>query len=229
MTPEMQQLLTLEFPAEHVGHRPEIWCADCKAGQWACVDGHLVERCSVCHQDVTTAHVHVSYIPHARVRERLDDVDRDWSWEPMARDEFGRPAMDGGSLWIHLTVGGKTVIGVGDAPGEVAGRGRRQAVSSAIKNAAEALGVGRYLRMQEPEQPPVQPKQLPARPVEDKPKDAAALIERIIDEGGRQRKTAAIVEAAFTAWSRNPNSKKLHSASVPDLIGFLDHLQQVKP
>jgi hypothetical protein len=218
----------LEFPEEEVGYRPVIWCADCDPDNpWACVDGHKVELCEKCGQYKSTAHTHVAYIPHARIEERLRDIDPTWSWEPLAKDEQGRPAMDGGCLWITLRIGGRTEIGVGDAPGEVSGRARRQSISSAIKNAAERLGVGRYLKLLPPEPlPPEAVKPLPDRPVKTDSSKASALIDEIM--ALCQGKNPAVIEAEFAKWSPNPGQKKLHSASPVLLAEYKDHLKAVR-
>lgn len=232
MTPEILAALAKKFDDDVVEHRPEVWCSTCKNGRWRCPE-HDIAHCETCHQNVTTAHLDVPYIPHPHIRQRLDEVDPGWEWVPYAHDDSGRPAFDGGVLWILLTVGGKAVVGVGDAPGEVAGTNRRQSVTSAIRNAAESLGVGRYLRMGKPEVAPVPVVQLPERPVEaekptvDSTAEVAALIDKIIDLGADRRMNPAVVEAEYAAYSPNPKSKNLHSATLAELAGFFDHLKQV--
>ena len=49
-------------------------------------------RCTVCgawhHPNV----VHVDYVGHAALTDRLLDVDANWTWEPVAMDSSGRPS-----------------------------------------------------------------------------------------------------------------------------------------
>ena len=73
-------------------------------------------RCKVCgswhHPDV----IHLDYVGHAALTDRLLDTDPEWSWEPAALTDAGLPAFDGtGGLWIKLTVCGVTRLGYGHA------------------------------------------------------------------------------------------------------------------
>jgi hypothetical protein len=78
----------------------------------------------------------LDYVGHAAVTDRLLAVDPGWTWEPMATDENGLPALDkAGNLWIRLTVCGVTRIGVGD------GRSAKEIVGDALRNAAMRFGV----------------------------------------------------------------------------------------
>jgi hypothetical protein len=80
--------------------------------------------------------VMLDYVGHAAVTDRLLVVDPEWSWEPMAVDATGLPAIDGaGNLWIRLTICGVTRLGVGD------GKNAKEAIGDAIRNAAMRFGV----------------------------------------------------------------------------------------
>jgi hypothetical protein len=80
--------------------------------------------------------VMLDYVGHAAVTDRLLTVDPEWSWEPMALDQFGSPQCDrDGNLWIKLTVCGVTRLGVGD------GKNMKERVGDAIRNAAMRFGV----------------------------------------------------------------------------------------
>lgn len=80
--------------------------------------------------------VMLDYVGHAAVTDRLLAVDPDWTWEPMAVDQFGSPQCDrDGNLWIRLTVCGVTRLGVGD------GKNMKERVGDAIRNAAMRFGV----------------------------------------------------------------------------------------
>lgn len=82
------------------------------------------------------AGVTLSYVGHAAVTDRLLTVDPAWSWEPLALDADGLPAMDkAGNLWIRLTVCGVTRLGVGD------GKSQKERIGDALRNAAMRFGV----------------------------------------------------------------------------------------
>ena len=79
---------------------------------------------------------HLDFVGHAATTDRLLTVDPEWSWEPMALDQYGSPQMDrDGNLWIRLTVCGVTRIGVGD------GSSMKEKIGDAIRNAAMRFGV----------------------------------------------------------------------------------------
>lgn len=98
-------------------------------------------RCTICggwhHKDV----VHLDYVGHAAITDRLLEVDPCWSWEPMALNEFGLPAQDIlGGLWIKLTILGVTRIGYGDATGKTGGDAIKELIGDALRNAAMRFG-----------------------------------------------------------------------------------------
>ena len=98
-------------------------------------------RCNICggwhHKDV----VHLDYVGHAAITDRLLEVDPCWSWEPMALNEFGLPAQDKlGGLWIKLTILGVTRIGYGDATGKTGGDAIKELIGDALRNAAMRFG-----------------------------------------------------------------------------------------
>lgn len=98
--------------------------------------------CGVCGKEHAHPSKHLRYIGHARITERLNDVDPLWSWEPMATDAEGLPLVRGGCLWIRLTVCGVTRIGVGDAGGKTGANAMKEIVGDAIRNAAMRFGCG---------------------------------------------------------------------------------------
>lgn len=97
--------------------------------------------------------VTLDYVGHASVTKRLLDADPDWTWEPLGLDPSGAPAITiingEASLWIKLTVGGVTRIGVGCESTHVLWKGvektrtnlNKQLISDAIRNAAMRFGV----------------------------------------------------------------------------------------
>ncbi len=125
MTPEQSTALRKPFPREVVGKLPKPYKADSPRGE-----------CRECGGYHGLPAVHLDYVGHSAVTDRLLTVDPAWSWEPFALDERGLPALDGrGNLWIRLTVGGVTRIGVGD------GKSAKEVIGDAIRNAAMRFGV----------------------------------------------------------------------------------------
>lgn len=98
-------------------------------------------RCTICgawhHPDV----IHLDYVGHAALTDRLLTVDPAWNWEPFALDEKGLPALDeSGGMWIRLTVLGVTRPGYGDAQGKTGGDAMKERIGDALRNAAMRFG-----------------------------------------------------------------------------------------
>ena len=86
--------------------------------------------------------VHLKYVGHAALTNRLLDVDPQWNWEPMTYRD-GLPAFDStGGLWIKLTICGLTRIGYGAAAGSSKDVGAREkeVIGDALRNAAMRFG-----------------------------------------------------------------------------------------
>lgn len=85
--------------------------------------------------------VKLAYVGHAALTDRLLDVDPAWSWEPLALDQRGLPAIDDvGGLWIRLTVCGVTRLGYGDAGAKKGGDAMKERIGDALRNAAMRFG-----------------------------------------------------------------------------------------
>jgi hypothetical protein len=98
-------------------------------------------RCELCggwhHKDV----VHLDYVGHAALTDRLLTVDPLWNWEFVAVDEFGMPVIDrDGGMWIKLTVCGMTRLGYGDAQSKTGGNAMKERIGDALRNAAMRFG-----------------------------------------------------------------------------------------
>jgi hypothetical protein len=98
-------------------------------------------RCTICggwhHPQV----VHLDYVGHAAITDRLLDVDPAWSWEPLALTSDGLPATDKiGGLWIKLSILGVTRLGYGDASGKSGGDAIKELIGDALRNAAMRFG-----------------------------------------------------------------------------------------
>lgn len=98
-------------------------------------------RCTVCGGWHHPKVVHLDYVGHAALTDRLLDVDPDWNWEPFALDSNGLPAIDkDGGLWIRLTIKGVTRPGYGDAQGKTGGDAMKERIGDALRNAAMRFG-----------------------------------------------------------------------------------------
>ena len=135
MTAEQVLALRKPFPPEVIGKLPRQVQKDdrdrgkCEPGSRYSADG---AHCGGYH----ARSVHLDYVGHAAVTDRLLTVDPAWSWEPLALDEHGLPALDrAGNLWIKLTICGTTRLGVGD------GKSLKECIGAAIRNAAMRFGV----------------------------------------------------------------------------------------
>lgn len=98
-------------------------------------------RCEICggwhHPDV----IHLDYVGHAALTDRLLEADINWNWAPMTFGEFGQPLLDKvGGLWIKLTVCGVTRIGYGHPDGKTGGDANKEVIGDALRNAAMRFG-----------------------------------------------------------------------------------------
>jgi hypothetical protein len=131
-------LLREPFPANQISKLPKPTKQQTDAVK---ADFKQGIRCQVCggwhHKDV----IHLDYVGHAALTDRLLDCDSAWSWEPVAFDSAGLPAIDkDGGLWIRLTVCGVTRLGYGDAQGKVGGDAMKERIGDAMRNAAMRFG-----------------------------------------------------------------------------------------
>lgn len=98
-------------------------------------------RCQICgawhHPDV----VHLDYVGHAALTDRLLDCDPGWNWEPLAFTEKGTPLLDEvGGMWIKLTVCSVTRYGYGHPDGKRGGDAIKEVIGDALRNAAMRFG-----------------------------------------------------------------------------------------
>ena len=125
MDAKQAQALRAPFPAGVIGKLPKPYKADSAKG-----------TCRECGGYHGLPAVHLDFVGHAAVTDRLLSVDPAWTWEPLALDATGLPALDrAGNLWIRLTVCGVTRLGVGD------GKSMKEVIGDAIRNAAMRFGV----------------------------------------------------------------------------------------
>lgn len=143
------------FPDALVSKLPRVWCKACReAKPKGHCNNHQKKKCKDCGNNMTEAHLHLDYVGHGAVTQRLLDADPTWSWEPLAVDEAGMPrtirAQDGSpvGLWIKLTVGGVSRLGYGSCD---AGKhdAIKELIGDALRNAAMRFGVALDLWIKE--------------------------------------------------------------------------------
>lgn len=99
-------------------------------------------RCQICggwhHPDV----IHLDYVGHAALTDRLLEVDPMWNWKPLSFNEHGQPVYDSISgLWIELTVCGVTRLGYGNAAPKKGGDAIKEVIGDALRNAGMRFGM----------------------------------------------------------------------------------------
>lgn len=98
-------------------------------------------RCEVCGGWHHPKVVHLDYVGHAALTDRLLDSDPNWNWEPVSTAEDGTPALDAnGGMWIRLTVCGVTRLGYGHPDGKKGGDAIKETIGDALRNAAMRFG-----------------------------------------------------------------------------------------
>lgn len=154
-------LLRLPFPAHQISKLPKQQKRDdqdrgkCERGSRYSADGFF---CGGWH----ARSLHLDYVGHAALTDRLLDADPAWSWEPAYRDvdpavfaaavATGNPEIvrmvienapakytDGG-LWIRLTVDGVSRLGFGDAGGKSGTNAVKELIGDCLRNAALRFG-----------------------------------------------------------------------------------------
>lgn len=144
MTKEIKQqntgleLLREPFPEHHISKLPKPTKAQTDE-----VKGDYTKgiRCTICGGWHHPKVVHLDYVGHAALTDRLLESDPNWTWEPYANNDKLLPAIDGdGGLWIKLTVCGVTRLGYGDAQGKTGGDAMKERIGDALRNAAMRFG-----------------------------------------------------------------------------------------
>lgn len=148
MDADTAKKLREKFDTAQIGLKPKLTCKACSDSRSKACDEHPKAKCTTlrgepgCGQWITPQHMHIEFVGHANVTDRLLSIDPEWKWEPVAFAADGLPALtkDGG-LWIRLTVAGVTRIGYGGADGKTGDDAVKEAVSDAIKVTAMRFGV----------------------------------------------------------------------------------------
>lgn len=123
-------LLREPFPAHQISKLPKPYKSDSPKGQ-----------CKECGGYHGMPAMHLDYVGHAALTDRLLNVDSAWTWEPLSLDDKGLPVIDkDGGMWIKLTVLGVTRLGYGDAQGKTGGNAMKERIGDALRNAAMRFG-----------------------------------------------------------------------------------------
>lgn len=234
------QKLRVPFPPEQIGKLPRLTCAACRKAQWKMCEKHNVPfnwSCPECGNRHSKAAIHLDFVGHADVTNRLLDVDPEWYWEPLAFGEDGLPQFDrNGGLWIRLTIAGMTRLGYGDAPGKSGGDATKEVIGDAIRNASMRFGIaldlwsksdltdikadGQAATVEEPaSEPPVGSGVIhPLQAVRDR-------LTAIGRERAGDTPVAAWLGGEFHAWSQGGD---MLTANLESLTEFADFLQPPK-
>lgn len=98
-------------------------------------------KCSECGGYHGLPAIHLNYVGHAALTDRLLECDEQWSWEPLAYGPDGLPMLDQyGGMWIRLTVCGLMRLGYGDAQGKIGPDAMKERIGDALRNAAMRFG-----------------------------------------------------------------------------------------
>lgn len=143
-------LLRVPFPAHQISKLPKPFKRDSQKG-----------NCRECGGYHGLPAMHLDYVGHAALTDRLLDADLNWTWEPVADPKsLGLPVASDG-MWIRLTVCGVTRYGFGNADGKTGGDAVKEMIGDALRNAAMRFGAALDLwhkgQLHEDEEAPEQP------------------------------------------------------------------------
>lgn len=175
--------------------------------------------CNVCHGYHGLPAVHLEYVGHAALTDRLLSVDPEWSWEPLALGPDGLPAFDrNGGLWIRLTICGVTRLGYGDSPGKQGGNAIKEAIGDALRNAGMRFGAALDLwhkgDLHDAEEAKVE---TPPDPIAEAKRDLAAAV------------TAAGMDVPeFGAWAISARGPGLNIRECQDITKIKALAERVK-
>ncbi len=143
------QQLRRPFDPKVIGQLPKINCWQCsqaiKDRKGRSCSNHAVKHCDTCGSTMTTAHIHLDFVGHAAVTDRLNNTagPDNWNWEPLAVDDAGLPKLDNrGNLWIKLSIRESTDkpwttrLGYGDGSASP-----KELIGDALRNAAMRFGI----------------------------------------------------------------------------------------
>jgi len=126
------------FPANQIGKLPKPTKAQTEEVRANYKAGIRCDICGTWHHPKV---IHLDYIGHAALTDRLLDADPQWTWEPLAMNPDGLPVMDNmGGMWIKLTICGVTRLGYGHAGDKQGGDAIKEVIGDALRNAGMRFG-----------------------------------------------------------------------------------------
>lgn len=105
------------------------------------------QKCAECGGYHPFPCVHLSYVGHAGITMRLNEVvgPDGWDLRPLALTEQGTPRMSDGGMWAELTILGVTKLGFGDSQGKTGPNATKELIGDALRNVSMRFGIGTYL------------------------------------------------------------------------------------
>lgn len=199
-------------------------------------------RCNLCGTWHHPKVVHLDYVGHAALTDRLLDVDPFWFWEPLAFNPEGLPKLDAfGGLWIRLTICGMSRLGYGHSEGKTGGDATKEAIGDALRNAAMRFGAALDLwhkgDLHGPEEPDQKPEAQPTAQPDAPAKGPYAFPWSIDDldefEATKDRAYAAFKAAGKTVDDYNTFAetwKERQQTDPPEkvLTGFADIVNKLE-
>ena len=161
--------------------------------------------CNECGKRHPLPAVHLDYVGHAGITDRLNEADPFWTIEPMAFNQAGLPLLDSnGGMWCWMTVFGIRRMCYGDAQGKTGPNAVKELIGDAIRNGAMRFGCGTYLWSKSERAEAIKANPNPHE-VETDPQTA-----------GKQPQTTELKDAKQVAWTaikeyaakRNVDAKK---------------------
>lgn len=129
------------FPDRHISKLPKETKKQADDRKAGIAKGNWPKKCAICEGYHHPSAVHLDYVGHAALTDRLLDTDPHWTWEPVSYTQDGLPAFDQNKgLWIKLTVLGVTRLGYGSADGKSGGDAIKEIIGDALRNAAMRFG-----------------------------------------------------------------------------------------
>jgi hypothetical protein len=117
------------FPPHQISKLPKPYKKDSPKG-----------KCTECGGYHGLPAVHLDYVGHAALTDRLLDVDPRWTWDPVPDPaSLGLPTAPGG-MWIKLTVCDVSRYGFGHPDGKSGGDAVKETIGDALRNAAMRFG-----------------------------------------------------------------------------------------
>jgi hypothetical protein len=220
-------LLREPFPAHQISKLPKPFKKDSPKG-----------KCAECGGYHGLPAVHLDYVGHAALTDRLLDADPAWFWEPLAMSPTGLPVMDGnGGMWIKLTVCGITRLGYGHPDGKTGGNAIKEVIGDALRNAAMRFGAaldlwhrGDLHADEDDDQPVTEQKREP--PSQKQPATPAQIADRLIQRFGEFTTVADLEtftgpdEPAGKAWDRLAKDNAAESDRVK--VAYLNRIKELE-